>query len=185
MVKGGTSLPSPLFTPMILSALLGLAGWYPIKALNGLYDRIAPQDGSINGIVSPTSSSMPQLWHRAEQPVLDGLVFAATLPDRFEEWHAQMGTRRETFEKILSVSYPHGLLWVPLSCVAALPVGRQPVSYGRLSASVSRRISATTCAIGALASMIIPFSGMSSFVRCNRKMCSRSVCFPPHSCSDR
>ncbi len=69
-MKGGTSLPSPLFTPMILSSLLGLAGSYPIKALNGLHDRIAPQDGSINGIVSPTSSSMPRLWHRAEQPGL-------------------------------------------------------------------------------------------------------------------
>ena len=46
-------------------------------------------------------------------------------------------------------------------------------------------ISSTTCSIGAVASIIIPFFGMSSFVWCNRAMSSRSVFFPPHSFSGR
>src|ERR1700752_1224239 len=45
------------------------------------------------------------------------------------------------------------------------------------------KISSTTCAIGAVASITIPPCGVSSFVACNRTISSRSLGLPPNSSS--
>jgi hypothetical protein len=107
------------------------------------------------------------------------------------EFHMQV--QRDNWEETFSQS----ATMLANSPCSPRPVGRRRAQalvchcggaalLGYVLAWHGRRISSTTCSIGAVASMTTPFSGTSSFVWCHRTMSSRSVGFPPpHSSSGR